>query len=105
MANEYIDSGPDSKVVRALTPEEEQALADKRARNIVEIDATNAETAKTDSFGSDPDASSFWNNVDTMSKDEFKQFVFNYVFDLSSARNAIVRLGIEVARLRRIVGK
>jgi hypothetical protein len=36
-----------------------------------------------------------------MTKDEFKQFVSDYVTDQATAKQAIIRLAMEVARLRR----
>lgn len=78
----------------ARKPAEEQAAADNAA-------ARRAEAYKTKDYNDDADRQAFWDRVDTMTKDEFKDFVERYVVDQATAKQAIVRLALEVARLRR----
>jgi hypothetical protein len=63
--------------------------------------AYSAEVQKSADYDADVDRTTFWDNVDSMTKDEFKQFVSDYVTDQATAKQAIIRLAMEVARLRR----
>jgi hypothetical protein len=65
------------------------------------VAAYDAEVQKTTDYEGDVDRTTFWDNVDSMTKDEFKQFVSDYITDQATAKQAIIRLAMEVARLRR----
>ena len=79
----------------------EQEVLDEIAR----LEALEAsETAKTQAYEGDTQRKSFWDNVDTMTKDEFVTFVDGFVTNQATAKTAIIRLALEVGRLRRRVG-
>ena len=97
-------AGPDGPVAVDLTPEEEaQRIVDAdaaAAENIIQ----DAERAKTKTYEDDTTRKTFWDNVDTMTKDEFVSFVDGFITNQDTAKTAIVRLALEVGRLRRKVG-
>ena len=63
-----------------------------------------ADKDKTTAYETDTDRKTFWDNVDTMTKDEFVSFVDGFITNQDTAKTAIVRLALEVGRLRRKVG-
>ena len=93
--------GPNGAEMVDLTPDEE-------AQRVIDADAAAAEKvtrdaaeAKTSSYEDDTDRKTFWDNVDSMTKDEFKSFVDGFITNQATAKTAIIRLALEVARLRR----
>ena len=63
--------------------------------------AREIEEQKTQSYETDTDRKTFWDNVDSMTKDEFKAFVDGFITNQATAKTAIIRLALEVARLQR----
>ena len=94
--------GPNGAEMVDLTPNEE-------SQRVVDADAAAAQKAtddaqavKTLAYEGDTDRKSFWDNVDSMTKDEFVAFVDGFITNQATAKTAIIRLALEVARLRRV---
>ena len=81
-------------VAKTISISEPQERIDKR-------EADEARAIKDAAYEDDTQRKTFWDNVDSMTKDEFVAFVGGFITDQATAKMAIIRLALEIARLRR----